>query len=452
MDIPALIEQRNQVHAASQAILDAADGREGGLTAEDHEALKANDAQFKALSATIDALQAQEARGEFLDRVTGRQVPPEAPGTPPATAPQGEPTDIHDRILDDPQLGFRGLGDFAMSVRGAVTGQFDDRLHVIREVGAATGMNQAISADGGFLVPPAYSNKIWDGVSSPAESLLARTDNYTVTGESLTFNANAETSRANGSRWGGVRSYWIAEADQVTASRPKFRQVKIEPHQLAVLIYVTDKLLNNAAVALEQYLTRAATDEINFDVGDALINGVGAGKPVGILQSGCLVSVAKETGQAAATIVYENVSKMYMRMHARSRVRASWFINQDTEDQLRQMTIAVGTGGQPVYLPAGGASGQPYGTIFGRPVVPLEYCATLGTVGDIILADWGAYCSGTRGGVNSAASIHLKFDYLETAFRFVYEVDGQPWLASAITPFKGTSNTLSPFVALATRS
>ncbi len=84
--------------------------------------------------------------------------------------------------------------------------------------------------------------------------------------------------------------------------------------------------------------------------------------------------------------------------------------------------------------------------------MPTEYNATLGTVGDIILADMGSYVTGTRGGVSSAASIHLKFDYLETAFRFVYEMDGQTWLASAITPYKGGSNTLSPFVALATRA
>ena len=48
-------------------------------------------------------------------------------------------------------------------------------------------------------------------------------------------------------------------------------------------------------------------------------------------------------------------------------------------------------------------------------------------------------------------SMHLRFDYAETCFRFMFAVDGQPWLASAITPFKG-SNDVSPFVALAARA
>jgi HK97 family phage major capsid protein len=164
------------------------------------------------------------------------------------------------------------------------------------------------------------------------------------------------------------------------------------------------------------------------------------------------VSVTKENAQSAATIVPKNLIKMFARCHARSRRNAVWFINQDIEPQLFTMTQDAGTAGQLVYMPPGGLSQSPYGTILGRPVMPIEYAATLGTVGDIMLADLSAYCSGTQGGMDSAMSMHLRFDYAETAFRFMFAVDGQPWLASAITPYKGSSNTVSPFVALETRS
>jgi hypothetical protein len=49
------------------------------------------------------------------------------------------------------------------------------------------------------------------------------------------------------------------------------------------------------------------------------------------------------------------------------------------------------------------------------------------------------------------SSIHVRFMTNETTFRFIYRFNAQPIWNSAITPFKG-SNTLSPFVALATRS
>jgi hypothetical protein len=48
-------------------------------------------------------------------------------------------------------------------------------------------------------------------------------------------------------------------------------------------------------------------------------------------------------------------------------------------------------------------------------------------------------------------SVHLKFDSAQSAFRFIFEVDGQPYLNSALTPFKG-SNTLSTHINLAVRA
>ena len=88
----------------------------------------------------------------------------------------------------------------------------------------------------------------------------------------------------------------------------------------------------------------------------------------------------------------------------------------------------------------------------GRPVLTVEYCATLGTVGDIILADLGEFLLGDRtGGVQTQTSIHVKFIESETAFRFIWRVDGAPAWSSATTPLNGTA-TVSPFVTLAARA
>jgi HK97 family phage major capsid protein len=89
--------------------------------------------------------------------------------------------------------------------------------------------------------------------------------------------------------------------------------------------------------------------------------------------------------------------------------------------------------------------------IKGAPVVEIEQCETLGTVGDIILADWSQYVTADQGDINEAMSIHVNFIYDQDTFRFIYYFDGQPRWSSALTPFKG-SNSVSPFVVLATRS
>ncbi len=107
----------------------------------------------------------------------------------------------------------------------------------------------------------------------------------------------------------------------------------------------------------------------------------------------------------------------------------SWS-NQAVEPQLYTMSLAVGTGGAPVYLPGGGASAAPFATLFGRPVIPIEQCQALGHLGDIIFMDPTAYVLCDKGAVKSDVSIHVRFLYDESVFRFVYRVDGQPVWAS----------------------
>jgi HK97 family phage major capsid protein len=116
------------------------------------------------------------------------------------------------------------------------------------------------------------------------------------------------------------------------------------------------------------------------------------------------------------------------------------------------MSHAVGLGGVPVFLPPGGISVAPFGALFGRPVTPIEQCPTLGTLGDIIFADFAnGYILGEKGGIQADMSIHVQFIYDESVFRFVLRIDGQPVRASALTPYKG-AETQSHFIALQTRA
>ncbi len=356
--------------------------------------------------------------------------------TRPAAASEGGP--------------FRTLGEQFQAIyrAGLPGGQVDERLYHVRA--AATGLNESVSSEGGFLLQSDFSTQLLERAFETGV-LASRCRRIQIGGNanSIKLPAVDETSRATGSRFGGVRGYWIGEATEKTASKPKFRSMELVLKKNCVLIYATDELLADAT-ALQSFIEMAAPDEIGFMVDDAIVNGTGAGQPLGILNSGALISVAKESGQTAATVVFENVCKLYARMPARNRRTAVWLINQGIEPQLFQMNVALGTAGTPVFLPPGGASAAPYGTLFGRPVLPIEQCAALGTVGDIIFADLSSYLLADKAGIESAMSIHVRFVYDESVFRFVYRVDGQPIVSSAITPFDG-GNTLSPFVALATR-
>jgi len=367
----------------------------------------------------------------------------------PAKEPERTPVDTRkDRKEQERRDKFTSPGEFYQAVMraGAPGGPVDPRL----STRAATGLSEAVPSDGGFLVESEMAagilKNVWD-----SGMILPRINKVTLSGNKtgMKFNGIDETSRVDGSRAGGIRAYWKAEAAEKTASKPKFRQISLSLNKLIGLCYATDELLDDAA-ALAATINEGFREEFEFKITDAIINGTGAGQPLGIQNSGCMVSVTKEAGQTADTIVFENINKMWSRLMARSRPNSIWIINQDCEPQLHMMSIGIGTAGVPVYMPASAAV-APYGTLFGRPVVPVEHCATLGDTGDVMLCDFSKYKAIDKGGMQSDASIHVRFIYDESVFRFVYRFDGQPVLASAITPYKGT-NTLSHFVKLNERA
>ena len=415
---------------AQAALVKAAIDAGRAMTDDEQSKYDSLEVEIKAMEKTIDAQAKIDARAK-------------EDNTPVNTPLYAEPKNSNKKLWSH-------SGEFLMAVKNAGTpgGTIDNRLFVKN---AATGLGESINSDGGFLVESDFVKELMTKTYEVAV-VANRTRKIPIgpMSNGIKIPAIDETSRVNGSRYGGIQAYWTGEGNTPTASKPKVRMIDMDLEKLMALCYITGELMNDST-ALEAYISQAFVDEMAFKLDDALINGTGAGMPLGVLNAGCTVSVAKEAGQAATTVVYENVLKMWARMWARSRQNAVWFVNQDIEPQLHTMSLAVGTGGIPVYMPAGGIAGTPYSTLFGRPVVPIEQCATVGTVGDIILADMSQYLVIEKGGVQADNSIHVRFLYDENTFRFMMRVNGQPMWNAALTPFKGT-NTQSPFITLATRS
>ena len=312
------------------------------------------------------------------------------------------------------------------------------------------GGQEGVPSEGGFLITPTLTEQILMPMHETGPFTNA-VQKLPVSGNSNYgwINGVDETNRATGSRWGGIRGYWLAEAAEKTKSEPKFRRINWELRKIAVLVYGTDELLADAA-QFSTVVNVGAGEEISFMVNDAILNGNGTFDPLGVLTSNAKVSVGKETNQTAAPIVVENLYKMWARLDSRSKLGSAWYINTDVNPQLDLLSIAVGTAAlEPRFV---GYDAQGLMRIKGRPVIETEFSATLGTQGDIMLADMSQYLFWEKGGVETATSIHVQFLTDQTVFRFVYRCDGQPAIASPLTPYKGTGNTLSPFVVLDDRS
>lgn len=344
-------------------------------------------------------------------------------------------------------------GDGATEARSRFE-QLVNREKVLAEKRAAGtgGHIVAIGSDGGFLLQGETSTEMVTNGFNNSEILRRTAQRNIGTSQFVELIGVDETSRATGSRGGGVRVYTDAELDALTQSKTKFKKTRIEPKRLTGMYFASNEILTNAPL-LQGEMSELFNEEFAFKGQDLVIHGSGVGEALGLLNAGALVTQAKESGQTTATIVFENIIKMKSRIRMRNRNSLIWLANQDTEPQYYQLSLPVGTGGSvmPIYIPNQDATSGISGTLAGIPIIFVEQCQTLGTVGDLILADWSLYWSATKGGMQSDSSMHLKFDYNQTAFRFITYFDGQPKLSSAITPYKGTA-TVSPFVALASRT
>jgi HK97 family phage major capsid protein len=346
------------------------------------------------------------------------------------------------------------FGDWGTYMSAIWTG--NESLEAISARGEITKVRNAfgtaVPSDGGFLVPEVLRAEM---LRVSLESAVVRSRARVVPMESLTVPYPTIDATSNAaSVYGGVTGYWTEEGGALTDSAPKFGRVVLSAKKLTIYSEIPNELLQDSLISLQEFMDESYPEALAWFEDNAFISGTGAGEPLGFLNADAAVSVTKESGQEAGTVLWENITKMYSRMLPGSLGRAVWIAHIDTFPELATMALSVGTGGSAVWIGNGvGSDGSatPPVTILGRPVIFTEKVNSVGTAGDINFVDLNYYLIGDRQMMQAQSSSEHKFSTDKTAFRLIERVDGQPWIKSAITPKSG-SNTLSPFVKTATRS
>ncbi len=350
---------------------------------------------------------------------------------------------------------YRSLGEQLVDVIAANKPEGSTaREKLINLQRAISGMSTSVPSDGGYMIQSQFTTALLDKPEEISQ-VWARCNKFPIGlgFDSLEAPFIDETSRATGSRWGGVQVYREGEALYPNGKKPKIGQYEIRLFDIKGICYATNRLLQNA-VTLEAWIGKAFRSEMFFKLDDEVVRGTGAGQCVGIVGGPSTVSVAAEGGQAAGTVLTENILKMYNALFAASRGSAVWFYQQDLEPQLETLCYAIGTGGvlMPLFVPAGvGNNTEKFAKLKGLPAFPIEQASASGTVGDIILADLqNGYITIDQGGIDAQSSVHVKFLEDETAFRFTYRANGAPRLRSTVAAYKG-STARSHLITLATR-
>lgn len=439
MTLREMREKLKGLVAANRALLKAAeDAGQADLSEADAATFEANTAEIEKLKASIGRHEATEANEATLAErrpaaargQEGGQT--RAPGDAAATT-------------------FEHFGQFLFAVR---FNQNDPRLANLYREGDPDGQSaflgtfdgQQFSAEqrmdtgssGGFMVPQQFRSEILK--IDPATSIIRPRARVIPAGSPpdaiITMPALDQTGAQPGNMFGGVQVDWIAEGQEKPETDAKLREIKLEPHEVAGHVVVTDKLLRNwqAAGPFVQGLLRdAITQAEDF----AFIAGNGIGKPLGYLNSPATLPVPR---QQANRILYADLVNMVavVLMRGGSPV---WVGSQSIIPQLLNMRD---DDGRLIFAmaPADGLGPR----LLGYPFVINNRFAGLGNKGDLSIADFSNYLIKDGSGPFIATSEHVLFRQNKTVIKAFWNVDGQPWLSAPFTEENGYE--VSPFVVL----
>lgn len=328
-------------------------------------------------------------------------------------------------------------------IKGAKAADLDKKLEIVN------GHSIKVPDSGGFLVPEEFRSQILM-LALEGSIVMPRATVIPMNTQSLIFPTVDATSNVS-SVFGGIVVYRTEEGAEFVESQAKFGRVKLDATKQTALAYLTNELIRDSAGAVSATLGQMLPQAVAYDADLSFLKGTGAGEPLGALSANnpALLVVAAEGTQTSATIVWQNVLRMYARMLPTSIPNSVWLASPDTFVELATMALTVGTGGSAVWITD--AHGAPQLTLLGRPVIMTEKTpGVLGAQSDLSLVDFTYYLVGIRDNLMIDTSDHVKFTSDQTTVRAIARNDGRPWLTSAITP-QNNGPTLSPFVTLAAR-
>lgn len=374
-----------------------------------------------------------------------------------AAAGRSEPIDGYDGVLHDggkvedkgTVKPFASLGEQLQAIYDVAKGKArDTRLDKVNA--AALGTNGGNGPDGGFLLQTDFAGQILESAVQ-GSPLLNRLDRYTCSSAANAMRwLYADETDVSKSVFGGIQMYWASEAATVAASKPQFREVKLDLEKMMGFAYCTDEMTQDAAF-MSGFFGNAFALAAERLLIDSVVSGDGVGKPLGILNSGALITVAKETSQAAGTFTGDNAIKMQARSMPRGRERLVWVMHPDMEEQLPYLAIKSGDAAKFLWNPEGGLGGFDTQRVLNKPVIFEDSCSALGKAGDVLLIDPLQYILLTKGTAKQDWSVHIEFLTAQNCFRMIFRCNGAPKVNTPLT-IRNSTKTRSPFIGLADRA
>jgi len=423
------------------------EGRE--LTSDEQGSIDAIYAQHAESGLELDAVEAEITSLDTSDS-RGRVVKPGPIGDRLSSAihipKSARFADLFGAVGNDPYAGrFAGLGEFCLAV---ASGKTDSRLIVNTSVTEESGVSA------GFLLPQQFLARILDGALDQ-EVIRPNATVLPMAGKTLDAPGFDYQDGTSGKR-AGLQLQWGPEATALNEQLPKARTLGFSAKKGSILCRVGSELAEDAP-AFDRQLSTAMTQAVASGLDGAFLSsaGTGVGIPLSILNSPCLITVTKESGQAASTLFLQNLANMLARLTPSAYKRSSWLVHPTVLPSLLQLTVIVKNVGGSENVGGGLAAAVVQGAdgvlrIFGRPVAVTDACSAFSSAGDVVLADLSQYAIAMRRDARIELSRDAYFASDEIGFKLTLRLDGMP-TASAPTKLRDGTNTVSPFIALGAR-
>ncbi len=229
-------------------------------------------------------------------------------------------------------------------------------------------LSTAVAADGGYLVDPATADTI-AGVLRNASSIRAIANVVNV--EATAYDVLVDHT--------DIGAGWASEtAASGETGTPQIERVTIPLHELSALPKASQRLLDDSAFDVEDWLATRIADKFARAEGGAFISGDGVDKPTGFLNYtsvpdashawGDLGYVATgAAGEFDATNPADAIVDLVYALGARYRANATFVMNSKTAGAVRKMKDVDGR-----FLWSDGlAAGEP-ARLMGYPVLIAE--------------------------------------------------------------------------------
>lgn len=364
-------ELREKAAAAlkeARKIKDRADSEERNLTGEEQQKVTRALADYDGYMAQANLEERSEA-AEREDREERGHRLPEVVEDPEATPEERE------AVERSATPEYREA--FYRYCRGGQDALTMDDSRALMEVRALT---EGVDSDGGYLVPP----QLLAGIEREAldlEQIAPRANTLNTTARSIQQVKGVDT----------VAFQWVAELAPKPEDQPGFGRTQINAHTAAVIVRVSEELLEDEQFGLEAYLSTIIAEAKVEGEEATFVAGSGAGQPFGILTrlNGEIGTPNRYTTAAAGTLAGDDFVRALYRLAPRHRRRASWALGTQAILAARLLKES-GTSNQYIWQP-GLQAGQP-DTILGKPVIEATHDALdnpvvtgndVGLVGDL---------------------------------------------------------------------